>query len=79
MPDPAEKTTIVINTSPLLALIAGTGDLSLLKQLYHETLSLMKYAVKSALIIKPALALIYFYQQRVSIKLNQMLKYHHYS
>lgn len=36
MPDFPEKPTIVINTSPLIALIAGIGNLSLLKNLYGE-------------------------------------------
>lgn len=31
-----EKKQLVINTGPLLALIAATGNLSLLRRLYHE-------------------------------------------
>ncbi|EFK10798.1 conserved hypothetical protein [delta proteobacterium NaphS2] len=33
-----ESKALVINTGPLLALIAGTGDLSLLGQLYKRVL-----------------------------------------
>ena len=33
-----ESRELVINTGPLLALIAGTGDLSLLGQLYKRVL-----------------------------------------
>jgi len=30
-----DKKSIVINTGPILALIAATGNLNLLKELYH--------------------------------------------
>ena len=33
-----EKETIVINTGPLIALIAGYGDLSLLQKIYKRVL-----------------------------------------
>jgi len=42
-----ETESIVINTGPLLALIAAYGDLSLLERLYISTyLSRLKFAVK---------------------------------
>ncbi len=48
MPKPNQ---IVINTSPLIAIIAALGDLNILQSLYMDVLFLLKSAKKYSLVV----------------------------